>query len=49
MYAKGNASHAAHRVRHAGIVIHQHALDLDQDPTGLLADIAEVARGMTGP
>ncbi|MFB7650790.1 MULTISPECIES: McrC family protein [unclassified Streptomyces] len=43
VYAKGNASHAAHRVRHAGIVIHQHALDLDQEPTGLLADIAQVA------
>ncbi|MGW2696130.1 McrC family protein [Streptomyces sp. NPDC001296] len=48
VYAKGNASHAAHRVRHAGIVIHQHALDLDQDPAGLLAEIAQVARRMTG-
>ncbi|RSS18843.1 McrC family protein [Streptomyces sp. WAC08401] len=46
VYAKGNASHAAHRVRHAGIVIHQHALDLDQEPTGLLADIAQVASRM---
>ncbi|MGW1532293.1 McrC family protein [Streptomyces aureus] len=44
VYAKGNASHAAHRVRHAGILIHQHALDLDQEPAGLLADIEEVAR-----
>ncbi|MEU7468678.1 restriction endonuclease [Streptomyces sp. NPDC044984] len=43
VYAKGNAGHAAHRVRHAGIVLHQHALDLDQDPAGLLADVAEVA------
>ncbi|MGW3727980.1 McrC family protein [Streptomyces sp. NPDC000851] len=43
VYAKGNADHAAHRVRHAGMVIHQHALDLDQDPAGLLADIDEVA------
>lgn len=43
VYAKGNASHAAHQVRHAGIVIHQHALDLDQEPAGLLADIEEVA------
>ncbi|MFF6809827.1 McrC family protein [Streptomyces sp. NPDC012403] len=43
VYAKGNADHAAHRVRHAGIVLHQHALDLDQDPAGLLADVAEVA------
>ncbi|MEU1176886.1 restriction endonuclease [Streptomyces sp. NPDC005820] len=44
VYAKGNAPHAAHRVRHAGILIHQHALDLDQEPAGLLADIDEVAR-----
>ncbi|GAA2571121.1 McrBC 5-methylcytosine restriction system component [Streptomyces roseoviolaceus] len=43
VYAKGSAPHAAHRVRHAGIVIHQHALDLDQEPTGLLADIGSVA------
>ncbi|WP_217253922.1 McrC family protein [Streptomyces sp. AC602_WCS936] len=46
VYAKGNASHAAHRVRHAGIVIHQHALDLDQEPARLLADIAQVASRM---
>ncbi|MEU6096198.1 restriction endonuclease [Streptomyces sp. NPDC047079] len=46
VYAKGNASHAAHRVRHAGILIRQHALDLDQQPAGLLADIAAVARQM---
>ncbi|MFJ6071698.1 McrC family protein [Streptomyces sp. NPDC093065] len=46
VYAKGNASHAAHRVRHAGILIHQHALDLDQSPAGLLEDIAGVARRM---
>ncbi|WP_427167336.1 McrC family protein [Streptomyces sp. C1-1] len=43
VYAKGNASHAAHTVRHAGIVIHQHALDLDQEPFGLLSDVEEVA------
>ncbi|GHK02366.1 McrBC 5-methylcytosine restriction system component [Streptomyces sp. Y2F8-2] len=48
VYAKGNASHAAHRVRHAGIVIHQHALDLDQEPAGLLTDISAVAQRMTG-
>lgn len=46
VYAKGNAAHAAHQVRHAGIVIHQHALDLDQGPAGLLADIAAVAQQM---
>ncbi|MEV8476428.1 restriction endonuclease [Streptomyces sp. NPDC051173] len=43
VYAKGNAVHAAHEVRHAGTVIHQHALDLDQKPAGLLDDIAELA------
>ncbi|MFH8973571.1 McrC family protein [Streptomyces sp. NPDC017890] len=46
VYAKGNGSHTAHRVRHAGILIHQHALDLDQGPAGLLADVAQVARRM---
>ncbi|MEV0300724.1 McrC family protein [Streptomyces prasinus] len=46
VYAKGNASHATHRVRHADILIHQHALDLDQEPAGLLADVAEVAQRM---
>jgi 5-methylcytosine-specific restriction enzyme subunit McrC len=46
VYARGNAAHAAHRVRHAGILIHQHALDLDQEPAGLLADIGEVADRM---
>ncbi|MER6432634.1 restriction endonuclease [Streptomyces sp900105245] len=46
VYAKGNESHAVHRVRHAGIRIHQHALELDQQPAGLLADIAEMARQM---
>ena len=43
VYAKGNAPHAAHTVRHAGIVIHQHALDLDQQPSGLLADVEKMA------
>ncbi|MFE1173120.1 McrC family protein [Streptomyces sp. NPDC058773] len=48
VYAKGNAAHAAHTVRHAGIVIHQHALDLDQEPPGLLADIQAVADLLIG-
>ncbi|TKA01405.1 McrC family protein [Actinacidiphila oryziradicis] len=43
IYAKGNAPHAAHRIRNAGIRIHQHALDLDQPPTALLADLASIA------
>jgi 5-methylcytosine-specific restriction enzyme subunit McrC len=43
IYAKGNAPHAAHRVRHAGILIHQHALDLDQEPGALVAEIRDIA------
>ncbi|MEX2982264.1 McrC family protein [Streptomyces sp. C36] len=46
IYAKGNAPHAAHRVRHAGIVIHQHALDLDQEPTGLLNSVTAISQQM---
>lgn len=49
VYAKGSAPHTAHRVRHAGIVIHQHALNLDQEPADLLADVAEIAGQMTNP
>ncbi|ALO96781.1 McrBC 5-methylcytosine restriction system component [Streptomyces hygroscopicus subsp. limoneus] len=43
VYAKGNASHAAQTVHHAGTIIHQHALDLGQDRSELLADVDEVA------
>lgn len=43
VYAKGNAPHAAHRVRHTGITIHQHTLDLDQPPAALLADVRALA------
>jgi 5-methylcytosine-specific restriction enzyme subunit McrC len=48
VYAKGNAPHAAHTVRHAGIVIHQHALDLDQEPSALLSDVEEIAARLVG-
>ncbi len=44
VYASGEAPHAAHRVRHAGITIHQHALDLDQPPAALLDDVRTLAR-----
>lgn len=47
IYAKGNATHAAHRVRHAGIVIHQHALDLDQQPGALLGEIRSISQQLT--
>lgn len=43
IYAKGNAPHAAHHVQRAAITIHQHALDLDQPPAGLLADVRALA------
>lgn len=46
VYAKGNAPHTSHRVRHAGTVLHQHAIDLDQQPTELLAEIGALARHM---
>ncbi|WP_050986890.1 hypothetical protein [Saccharomonospora xinjiangensis] len=43
VYAKGNAApHGAHRVRHAGITLHQHPLDLDQPPVGVLTDVRAV-------
>jgi 5-methylcytosine-specific restriction enzyme subunit McrC len=44
VYAKGNAAHADHVVRRAGIRIHQHALDLDQPPDTILAQVAAIAR-----
>ncbi|MFD9223090.1 McrC family protein [Streptomyces sp. NPDC060064] len=43
VYAKGNASYAAHRIRNAGITIQQHALDLDQPPGSLLDEIRDLA------
>jgi 5-methylcytosine-specific restriction enzyme subunit McrC len=46
IYAKGNASHAAHQVRNTGVRIHQHALELDQAPGPLLAEIANIAAGL---
>jgi 5-methylcytosine-specific restriction enzyme subunit McrC len=39
VYAKGDTATTSHRVRHAGIVIHQHVLELDQPPNGLLAEV----------
>lgn len=43
VYAKGSAPRTSHQVRHAGVTIHQHAPDLEQPPTGLLAEIALIA------
>ncbi|WP_116040793.1 McrC family protein [Amycolatopsis palatopharyngis] len=47
VYAKGwdqAVPHGSHRVKNAGITIHQHALELDQPPSGLLHDIQMVAQ-----
>ncbi|MEU6049732.1 restriction endonuclease [Streptomyces xanthochromogenes] len=46
VYAKGNAPHTSHRVRHAGTVLHQHALDLDQNPELLLSAVRGLTRRM---
>ncbi|MFD4832373.1 McrC family protein [Streptomyces uncialis] len=46
VYAKGNAPHASHRVRRARTVLHQHALDLDQQPVLLLAEVRALTRRM---
>jgi len=48
VYAKGNAPQTSHHVRHAGTVLHQHAVDLDQQPLQLLAQIDTLARRMIG-
>jgi 5-methylcytosine-specific restriction enzyme subunit McrC len=47
IYARGDATHAAHLVRNTAVRIHQHALDLDQDPDHLLAEIETIALTMT--
>ncbi|MFF0158131.1 McrC family protein [Streptomyces sp. NPDC005263] len=46
VYAKGNVPHAVHRVREAGTVLHQHALDLDQSPDSLLIEVTHLAEEM---
>lgn len=48
VYAKGNATHAHHVVRRAGIRIHQHALDLQQAPEAILAHLDSIARQCRG-
>jgi 5-methylcytosine-specific restriction enzyme subunit McrC len=44
IYAKGNESAGMHVVRHAGVEILQHALDLDLSPTLLLRQVELLAR-----
>lgn len=49
VYAKGNEPAARHVVRNAGVEIVQHALDLDQPPQALLAQVEEIAHAISGP
>ncbi|MFD8538985.1 McrC family protein [Streptomyces rubrogriseus] len=49
VYAKGNAPHAGHLVRHSGITLHQHAFDLDRPSSTLLRDIRALAARMVRP
>ncbi|MEU7596689.1 restriction endonuclease [Streptomyces sp. NPDC039022] len=49
VYAEGNAPHATHRVRRAGTTIHQHALELDQPPSGLLTEVRALAGRLAAP
>ncbi|MDT0343514.1 McrC family protein [Streptomyces litchfieldiae] len=49
VYAKGSGPPVSHRVRRAGIVLHQHALDLDGSPGELLASIRVLAERLAGP
>ncbi|TLS47426.1 restriction endonuclease [Streptomyces montanus] len=48
VYAQGRAPMASHRVREAGVVITRHGLDLDQDPTVVLAGMARIAEHVAG-
>ncbi|CBG71148.1 conserved hypothetical protein [Streptomyces scabiei 87.22] len=47
--ARTNAPHAAHVIRNADIRIHRHALDLDQPPERLLAEVSGIATSLGAP
>ncbi|MFF3540915.1 McrC family protein [Streptomyces platensis] len=49
VYAKGNDPYASHRVREAGTVLHQHALDLDRASDELLVEMSSLAQEMIRP
>ncbi|MFE3861730.1 McrC family protein [Streptomyces goshikiensis] len=46
VYANGSEPHTGHRVRCSGTVLHQHSLDLDRQPTALLAEVQGLSRRM---
>ncbi len=43
VYARGNAVEVAHTVRHTGVTIHAHTLDLAATPADLIAQVADLA------
>lgn len=43
VYARGNASEINHEVRHAGVTIHAHTVDLDTTPAELLGQVSDLA------
>ncbi len=43
VYAKGNAAEVTHEVRHAGVTIHAHTVDLSRSPADLLGQVADLA------
>ena len=47
VYARGNEAPTAYRVRHVGVMIVCHALDLDVDPAALLLQISQLAQTLT--
>jgi len=48
VYAKGNAESATHEVRHAGVTIHTHTLDLAEAPPALLGQVDRLAQRVAG-
>lgn len=43
VYAKGNAAQVTHEVRHVGVTIHAHTVDLDATPAALLGQVGDLA------
>ena len=48
VYARGNERERRHTVRHAGVVIHAHTLDLSAVPSDLLAQVDDLANRVAG-
>lgn len=48
VYAEGNTVASSHQVRHAGVTIHEHTLDLAAAPTDLLTQVDALADRVAG-